>query len=72
MFDVFRAARTAGALGTVLSGAGPCLIAFALEREDRTEAIGDAMRTAFRRHGVEAEIKQLALDTRGAHIVNRD
>ena len=28
------------------------------------------MREVFHRHGVEAEIKQLALDTRGAHIVN--
>ena len=70
MFDVFRAARAAGALGTVLSGAGPCLIAFTLERAGKEEAIGAAMREAFHRHGVEAEIKQLALDTRGAHIVN--
>lgn len=70
MFDVFRAARAAGALGTVLSGAGPCLIAFTLERAGKEEAIGAAMSEAFHRHGVEAEIKHLALDTRGAHIVN--
>ena len=70
MYDVFRAARAAGALGTVLSGAGPCLISFVEERDEREEAVGEAMREAFEKHGVKAEIKHLGLDTRGAHIVN--
>ena len=70
MYDVFRAAREAGALGTVLSGAGPCLIAFALEHDHQEEAIGQAMQEAFAQHGVQAEIKQLGLDTKGAHIIN--
>ena len=72
MYDVFRAARAAGALGTVLSGAGPCLISFVEERDEREEAVGEAMREAFEKHGVKAEIKHLGLDTRGAHIVNRN
>ena len=70
MYDVFRAAREAGALGTVLSGAGPCLIAFVEERDHCEDAVGQAMQEAFARHDVHAEIKQLGLDTKGAHILN--
>ena len=70
MYDVFHAAHEAGALGTVLSGAGPCLISFALESDHREDAIGQAMQAAFAQHDVQAEIKQLGLDTKGAHIIN--
>lgn len=70
MYDVFRAAKSAGALGTVLSGAGPCLIAFVEEHDEREAAVGVAMQEAFARHDVHAEIKHLGIDTRGAHIVN--
>ncbi len=68
MRDVFRAARQAGALGTVISGAGPCLISFCAERSGREEAVGEAMQRAFRKHGVEAAIKQLKLDTSGVRV----
>lgn len=70
MYDVFRAAGEAGALGTVLSGAGPCLLAFTIDGEHREAAIGRAMQQAFARHGVKAGILQLGLDTKGAHIIN--
>ncbi|MDY6267773.1 MAG: homoserine kinase [Selenomonadaceae bacterium] len=70
MYDVFHAARLAGALGTVLSGAGPCLISFVEAYDNCEEAVGNAMREAFAQHGVQAEIKYLGLDTRGAHIIN--
>lgn len=70
MYDVFSAAREAGALGASLSGAGPCLIAYALERADCAERVGEAMKAAFRAHNVVSNIMIMDLDTRGAHIVN--
>lgn len=69
MYDVFAAARKAGALGANLSGAGPCLIAYSLESRHCEEAIGKAMRAAFAKHKVHADVLILGLDTRGAHIV---
>ena len=69
MYEVFRAAKSAGALGTTLSGAGPCLISFLLAPDHREEAVGTAMREAFARHGVTADIKMLGLDTRGAAVL---
>ena len=70
MYDVFKAAREAGAVGANLSGAGPCLIAYVPEKLRGAERVGEAMCAAFRKHGVNAECKILALDTRGAHIIN--
>lgn len=72
MYDVFAAARKAGALGASLSGAGPCLIAYTLERRHCEEAVGKAMQDMFHRHGVSARIFTLDLDSRGAHIVNKN
>lgn len=66
MRDVFQAANAAGALGTVLSGAGPCLIAFAA---DRTQEIGKAMTAAFRHRGVLAKYIVLDVDARGARVI---
>ena len=71
MYDVFRAARRAGAVGTSLSGAGPCLIAYALERHRREAEIGAAMQAAFAAHGVRADILTLGLDMRGAHVLKK-
>lgn len=68
MYDVFRAARRAGAVGTSLSGAGPSLIAYALEHHRCEEAIGEAMKSAFAAHDVHADILTLRLDMRGAHV----
>jgi homoserine kinase len=70
MYEVFKAAREAGAVGANLSGAGPCLIAYVPEKLRGAERVGEAMCAAFRKHGVNAECKILALDTRGAHIIN--
>jgi homoserine kinase len=47
MPDVLTAAKTAGAFGAALSGAGPCLIAFT---ETKADAIGQAMVAAFAKH----------------------
>ena len=66
MYDVFHSAREAGALGVAMSGAGPCIIAYAT---DGMEAIGLAMTEAFHRHEVEARFLTLGIDKRGAHIV---
>ncbi|RHM56772.1 homoserine kinase [Mitsuokella sp. AF33-22] len=71
MYDVFAAARAAGAAGATLSGAGPCLIAYVLERRHVEEAVGKAMQEAFRKHGVKSRILTLDLDTRGAHLLRK-
>lgn len=69
MYDVFAAARKAGALGANLSGAGPCLIAYSLEKYHCEEMVGEAMQQAFQKHKVHADILIMDLDTRGAHII---
>ncbi|EKU71693.1 homoserine kinase [Selenomonas sp. F0473] len=70
MFDVFAAAKRAGAYGAALSGAGPCLVAFVPESKRCIDAVADAMRDAFRAHDVQARPLFLRLDTKGARIVN--
>ena len=65
MYDVFQAAREAGALGASMSGAGPCLIAFML---DKAEEIGAAMVQAFQQHDIEARALLLGVDDRGVRI----
>lgn len=70
MYEVFAAAREAGALGANLSGAGPCLIAYVSERQQAASQVGQAMQEAFSRNGVKTSILHLKLDTRGAHILN--
>lgn len=66
MYDVFRAARQAGAYGVAMSGAGPCLIAFAVENP---EHVGEAMKEEFARHDVKAKILQLEIAEKGAFTV---
>ncbi len=70
MFDVFAAAKRAGAYGAALSGAGPCLIAFVPAHRKCADDVASAMREAFRAHDVQARPLFLRLDTKGAHIVN--
>jgi homoserine kinase len=55
-----------GLLSITLSGAGPSVLALASENLD---AIGDAMRAAFAREGIESEIYALLVSTQGARIV---
>ncbi len=65
MAAVTEAARAAGALGCVLSGAGPSLLAVAGE-DVEAAAVGRAMEEAMRRAGVGGVARELAVDTRGA------
>ena len=71
MFDVFAAAKKAGAYGAALSGAGPCLIAFVPAHRKCTEDVAAAMQEAFRAHDVEARSLHLRLDTKGARVLHR-
>jgi len=66
MFEVFHAAKEAGALGAAMSGAGPCIIAYATERMPQ---VGKAMIETFARYDVAAHFLTLGIDKRGAHIV---
>lgn len=61
--DVFAAARSAGALATVLSGAGPAVISFACGHE---EAVGEAMRQAFAANDITCRIIQARVGNAGA------
>ncbi|MZP28130.1 homoserine kinase [Heliobacterium undosum] len=66
MGDVFAAAREAGALAAVLSGAGPTLIAFAREN---TAEVAKAMEETFARHGVSCVTKELKPCAVGAKVI---
>ncbi|SDD38934.1 homoserine kinase [Sporomusa acidovorans] len=67
MTQVLAAARQAGALGSALSGAGPCLLAFANENADE---IGKAMVQAFNVNKVKAKYQILQIDRQGAIILS--
>jgi homoserine kinase len=60
---VADAARRAGALGCVLSGAGPSLLAAVSEHADE---VARAMETALRSAGIEGRASAFAVDTEGA------
>jgi homoserine kinase len=62
------AARSSGALGACLSGAGPSVLA--LTEPDRAQAVADAFRAAARTVGVVGEVRQLAVAPGGAEIVD--
>ena len=66
MYDVFKAARVAGALGASMSGAGPCLIAFTVENAD---AVGMAMRDAFAKNNVKSQYHVFDIDGTGATVI---
>ena len=66
MYDVFKAARAAGALGASMSGAGPCLIAFTAENAD---AVGMAMRDAFAKNNVKSQYHVFDIDGTGATVI---
>ena len=66
MYEVFKAARAAGALGASMSGAGPCLIAFTAENAD---AVGMAMRDAFAKNNVRSEYHIFDIDGTGATVI---
>lgn len=64
---VAEAARAAGALGCVLSGAGPSLLAV-VAGADAAAGVGTAMEKALARAGVGGVARPLAVDTRGAVV----
>lgn len=65
--ETIAAAREAGALGAVLSGSGPSLLA--LVDGDGT-AVGQAMRETWARHGANVGIHTVPLESRGAHRID--
>ena len=69
MYQIFQAARDAGAHGVYLSGGGPTIAAMAT---DRFEEIAGAMRAAAATRGVEASTRICALRTRGAEVLPTD
>ena len=65
MSQVTAAARAAGALGCVLSGAGPSLLAVAAG-DDVAAAVGRAMERTLDAAGIKGVARLLAVDTHGA------
>ncbi len=70
MYEVFAAAKQAGAYGASLSGAGPCLIAFVPENRHCADDVAYAMQKRFADFNVRARMLNMRLDTRGAHVIN--
>ena len=71
MTEVFEAAKAAGALGSAISGAGSCLIAFTTTKSGLEKNISAAMVEAFKVHGVKAQALILNVDKNGAKILRR-
>jgi homoserine kinase len=69
MSQVTTAARAAGALGCVLSGAGPSLLAVA-DGEAKAATVSRAMEETLERAGLNGTARSLAVDTHGAVIVD--
>lgn len=69
MFDIFRAAKEAGALCAFLSGGGSSIMAFATQHE---AAIGEAMITCARAAGVGGRVILTRPSTVGAQVVGRE
>lgn len=64
-FDQVRqAALTAGAMGLVISGAGPTLLALGTQKN--ASAIATRMQLAWQHLGIRAQVQIAALDTQGA------
>ena len=66
MDEVFSAGRRAGALGVAMSGAGPSLMAYTLEKAD---AVGEAMVNAFKAREVASRYLKLGIDYEGAKVI---
>lgn len=62
--EVRSAALAAGALGMVISGAGPTLLA--LVESAQAAAVEEAIAAAWKNEGIQAEVKSLSIDTQGA------
>lgn len=68
MPDVVEAARKAGALGCVLSGAGPSLLAVVAGPVGEAEAVGRRMEAALAGAGLGGQARVLAPDLEGAVV----
>jgi len=66
--DVKKAALAAGAFGCSISGAGPTIFAIC-DSQESGQAIGRAMKAAFRRAGLESTVNVATVDTEGARVV---
>ncbi|MBQ6004840.1 MAG: homoserine kinase [Selenomonadaceae bacterium] len=71
MSEVFEAAKSAGALGAAISGAGSCLIAFTTLKSGLEDKIAAAMVEEFKNHNVAAKALILNVDRHGAQIMKR-
>ncbi|MCR5834153.1 MAG: homoserine kinase [Selenomonadaceae bacterium] len=69
MTEVFEAAKSAGALGAAISGAGSCLIAFTTADSGLENKIAAAMVEAFKSHGVDSKALILNVDRHGAQVM---
>lgn len=65
--EVFAAALDGGAFGVALSGSGPSVAAFC--SEERCEAVGEKMRSAFQKAGLSARIIATQPSPSGARLV---
>jgi len=66
MQQVFEAALDKGALGAAISGAGPCIIAFA---QENFHQIGAGMVQAFACNHIKAQYLVLGIDTEGVKVI---
>ena len=71
MTEVFEAAKSAGARGAAISGAGSCLIAFTSAHDGLEDKIATAMVEAFKIHGVTSKALILNVDKHGAQVLHR-
>ena len=67
LYTIIRAALTGGAHGAFLSGAGPCVMAFATEHE---YTVAYEMTEAARLHGIDASTRVVRPTSRGAHVID--
>ncbi|MCR4962280.1 MAG: homoserine kinase [Firmicutes bacterium] len=66
--DVVEAAIAAGAIGCVISGSGPTMIAFTEDDPILMENIGYAMQEAFAAADVTAQIRKVEMDNQGVRL----
>ena len=69
MQEVFDAAKSAGALGAAISGAGSCLIAFTTAASGLENKIAAAMVDTFKAHDVQSQALILNVDKHGAQVI---
>jgi len=66
-FDEMLGFKLPGLCAIALSGAGPSVLALVTHEGD-SEAIGEAMRGAFAREGIDSDVFYLGISTRGATV----